>query len=91
MYEIIHENPKDYLYLHRYIKCTEIAKMIQNKPNVAPEGRYELKQAAASLEIDRSTLLRYTYKGKIRCSIRKSNGRRIWTGAEIIRFWKAEY
>lgn len=65
--------------------------MTQIQPNVFPEGRYELKQAAEALKIDRSTLLRYTHRGKIRCNIRKSNGRRVWTGAEIIRFWRAEY
>lgn len=65
--------------------------MTQIQPNVAPEGRYELKEAAAALQIDRSTLLRYTHRGKIRCGIRKSNGHRVWTGAEIIRLWRAEY
>ena len=65
--------------------------MTRFQPDVVPEGRYELKEAAAALQIDRSTLLRQTYKGKIRCGIRRSNGRRVWTGAEIIRYWRAEY
>ena len=65
--------------------------MTKTQPNVAPDGRYELKDAAEALLIDRSTLLRYTHSGKIRCGIRKSNGHRVWTGAEIIRLWRAEY
>lgn len=65
--------------------------MTQTQPMVAPEGRYELKQAAEALGINRSSLLRHTHAGRIKCSIRKSNGRRVWTGAELIRFWRAEY
>lgn len=65
--------------------------MTNTKPKVNPDGRYELKDAAEALLIDRSTLLRYTHKGEIRCGIRKSNGHRVWTGAEIIRLWRTEY
>lgn len=60
-------------------------------PNVEPKGWYELKEAAAALGVDKSTLCRYQQKGFIRCSHRKHNGRRIYSGSEIIRFWRSNF
>lgn len=65
--------------------------MINTTPNVEPTGRYELKAAAEALGVDRSTILRYTNQGLLKCTIKRSNHRRCWTGAELIRFWKASF
>lgn len=63
--------------------------MVNIEPQVSPQGRYGLTEAAKALGINPSTLQRYTERGLIKCSIRKSNGRRFWTGAELIRLWRA--
>lgn len=54
-------------------------------------ARYELKAAADILGVSKSTVLRWTRQGLLKCSIRRSNGRRVWTGAELLRFWRADY
>ena len=64
--------------------------MVTQEPNVRPDGRYSVKQTAALLGFHRNTLLKYTNKGTIRCGIRRSTTRKFYTGAEIIRFWKAQ-
>ncbi len=65
--------------------------MINSLPSVDPKGVYELKAASESLEVSKSTLLRWTQQGFIRCSIRRSNKRKVWTGEAIIKFWKSMY
>lgn len=65
--------------------------MIATKPKVETNGRYELQAASNALGVNKTTLLRYTHEGKIKAGIKRSNKRRYWTGAEIIRFWMAEY
>lgn len=65
--------------------------MITTTPNINPAARLELREAAAALEVDKSSIQRWTSIGRLRCGIKKSNGRKFWTGAELIRFWKSEY
>ena len=65
--------------------------MTTTEPNVSPSGRYELKEAAAALGVDRSTLLRYSRTGLIRFTIKRSNKRKCWSGADLISFWRANY
>ena len=65
--------------------------MINTSPSVDPKGRYELKAASAALGISRSTLLRWTQQGYLKCSIRKSNKRKVWAGEDLIKFWKSVY
>ena len=62
--------------------------MTTTQPDVCPNGRYELLAASQALGVHRSTLLRYTHMGLIKCSISTGNGRHIWRGSEIIRFWR---
>lgn len=63
--------------------------MTETMPKVDPKGRYELKAAAEALELNRTTLCHYRKKGLIKAERRVTNGRAVYTGAEIIRFWKA--
>lgn len=63
--------------------------MTETMPKVDPKGRYELKAAAEALQLNRATLCRYRNEGLIKAERRISNGRTVYTGAEIIRFWKA--
>ena len=61
--------------------------MKKAKPQVDLLGKYELREAAESLDVHKSTIDRWTRLGIMACTIRKSNGRRVWTGAEILRMW----
>ena len=63
--------------------------MISTSPTVIPTARYELRYVAKALGVAPSTVLRWTRQGKMHCSFRKTNHRRVWTGSEIIRIWKA--
>ena len=63
--------------------------MTNSIPNVDPNGYYELKAAASALNVDKSTLLRYTAAGYIRYSIKKCNKRKCWRGSDIITLWKS--
>lgn len=65
--------------------------MVETEPKIPLGARYELRQTAALLGVDRSTILRWTNLGLMSCSIRRTNHRRVWTGAEIIRVWRANY
>jgi hypothetical protein len=64
--------------------------MIATEPKVNPAGLYELKEAAAALGIDRSTLTRAANRTEngIRYSIRRSNHRRVFRGIDIINYWR---
>lgn len=61
--------------------------MRKERPNVRIDSLYELRDVAGVLEVDKSTIIRWTRLGIMACTIRKSNGRRVWTGAEILRMW----
>lgn len=66
--------------------------MVVDEPKVSPTGRYTIGQAAEILGVHRNTLRRYTNTGPtgITCQHRKSNGRKFYTGLEIVRFWRAQ-
>lgn len=63
--------------------------MTSKEPNVLPTAKYELKEVARLLDVHKSTVLRWTKLGYMNCSIRKTNHRRVWTGAEITKVWRA--
>ena len=65
--------------------------MVNEQPNISPTARYGIGEAAKILGIDRKTLRRHTNTGTtgIECRYRKCNGRKVYTGQEIIRFWRA--
>lgn len=66
--------------------------MVVDEPKVSPTGRYSIGQAADILGVHRNTLRRHTNTGPtgITCQHRKSNGRKFYTGLEIVKFWKAQ-
>ncbi|MDY5010340.1 MAG: helix-turn-helix domain-containing protein [Sodaliphilus sp.] len=64
--------------------------MTTTEPNVSLTGRYSIIETCELLGIHRNTLTRYTNKGRIRCGIRRVNGRKFYTGMEILKLWKAE-
>lgn len=65
--------------------------MVNEEPKVSPTARFSISEAAEILGVHRSTLRRHTNVGPtgISCSYRKSNGRKFYTGLDIIRFWRA--
>lgn len=65
--------------------------MTTTRPNVKPEALYQLGEAATLLGIGQSTLHRYTERGLCKASIRRSNGRRVWKGAELLKLWNIVY
>ncbi len=65
--------------------------MIATPPNIPPSARLELREAAAALQVDKSTIQRWTYEGRLRCGVKKSNKRKYWLGADLIKFWKSEF
>ena len=59
------------------------------EPRVAATGRYSIPETCRALGIHRNTLRLYTQGGLIKCGFRRANGKKFYTGAEILRFWKA--
>lgn len=65
--------------------------MIATEPEVVDTGRYSLTEICDILRLSRNTVLKYTENGHIKCGIRKSNGRKFYTGTDIKKFWKSSY
>lgn len=61
------------------------------RPEVIPDGLYNQKQAAELLQVDRHTVARYEADGQITFKSRKAGGRKVTTGAEILRCWDSTY
>lgn len=59
------------------------------EPKISPLARLELREAAEALGVNKSTILRWTRKGILRAGVKRSNCRKFWTGAELIRLWRA--
>jgi len=58
------------------------------EPKVADTGKYSMTQAAKALGIHTNTLLNYVKQGRIRHSVRRTNGRKCFTGYELKKFWR---
>jgi len=65
--------------------------MTFTEPAVNMSARYPIGAASKILDIDRKTLLNHTKEGKIRCGFFRCNGRRFFTGSEILRYWKSHF
>ena len=65
--------------------------MVSEIPKVNKQGHYSAKETAEALGIDRKTLWRHTVLEHIHCERRKCNGRPVYLGSEIIRYWGAMY
>lgn len=64
-------------------------RMTNERPDVAPDGRYSINEVTALLGISRSTLRRYTDKGVVKCGRRRTNGRPFYTGRAVLQLWMA--
>ncbi len=62
--------------------------MTTTEPNVPDTSRYGVTEAANILGIARSTLRLHSDAGFIRYGIRRCNGRRVYTGRELKRYWR---
>lgn len=65
--------------------------MISIKPDIADSARYNIKETAALLKIDRKTLYNHSEQGLIRKRFHRSNNRPFFLGADIKRYWEASY
>lgn len=65
--------------------------MITTEPKVDPNGLYQMGDAAKALQIAPSTLHRYTEAGLVKPRVRRSNGRRVWKGIDLITLWRIIY
>lgn len=61
--------------------------MITEEPKIKANQRFELREAAEVLDVSPSTIIRWTKVGILSAAIRRTNGRRIWSGAELIKCW----
>ena len=62
--------------------------MSNTEPEVKPNGRYPIGEAAIALGIDRATLRKYTVNNMIKCGYNRINKRRFYTGQESLKFWR---
>ena len=63
--------------------------MVSERPKVAKDGRYCIGETSKLLGIHPKTLYRHTQSGDIGCERRASNGRPVYLGSEILRYWGA--
>lgn len=63
--------------------------MTSLEPIVDPKGAYSPNETAKLLGVHRNTLRSYTERGYINCEFRAYSYRKVYTGAEITRFWRA--
>lgn len=63
--------------------------MVSLQPNLNEAGRYSANEASAALGIHRNSLRNYEKAGLIKSGMHRANGRKFYTGREIIRFWKS--
>lgn len=57
--------------------------------NVNQTGLYPIGEAAKILGISRRTLLRHSDEGLIQFRLKRSNGRKVFRGSELIRYHEA--
>lgn len=64
--------------------------MKQDEPQIVTTAKYSIGEVAEILGVTTATINRWTAKGMIHAGRRRVNGRRYWTGAEILRAWNAQ-
>lgn len=65
--------------------------MTATEPTIPDNARYSIGEASKLLGLHRTTLLYYTTGGLVKCGIRKTNGRKFYTGLELKKIWKKQY
>ena len=63
--------------------------MTNTKPKVDENAKLELREAAHVLDVSPSTIQKWTAAGKLKCGMKRLNGRKFWLGRDIIRAWMA--
>ena len=63
--------------------------MVSERPKVTKDGRYSINETSKLLGIHPKTLYRHTLANDIHCERRASNGRPVYLGSEILRYWGA--
>lgn len=63
--------------------------MTPTEPLVTQTGRYSIPETCQILGIHRNTLRLYTQSGKIKCGFRRATGKKFYSGAEILKFWRS--
>lgn len=63
--------------------------MTTSEPKIPDADKYGVFEAAKILGVNQSTIRRQTNAGNLKYGIRRHNGRRFYTGAELKRFWRA--
>ena len=58
---------------------------------VMPRRKYSTSEASEILGVDRSTIRHWADKGYLRYGVSRHNGRRFYTGAELLRFYNSKY
>lgn len=64
-------------------------RMVSERPKVSKDGRYSIRETSQLLGIHEKTLYRHTIAQDIKCERRASNGRPVYLGSEILRYWGA--
>lgn len=64
--------------------------MKQMEPAIIKNGKYGITEVAELLGVSAGTINRWTSAGLMRAGRRRVNGRRFWTGEEILRAWRAQ-
>ena len=63
--------------------------MTNLKPQIDENAKLELREAARALNVSPSTIQKWTAAGKLKCGMKRLNGRKFWWGRDIIRAWMA--
>lgn len=63
--------------------------MTTTEPDIDPDGRYTVAQAARLLEVDRATIYRYIERGALKAmKRRKVSKTKILPGEDLILLWR---
>jgi hypothetical protein len=65
--------------------------MVAIEPDIKDEAKFPIGKTAKILGITPKTLRIYNLNGFIRCDISPINGRKVFRGKEIKRFWRTKY
>lgn len=64
--------------------------MTAAEPRVELNGRYSVSEAAALLGLHRNTVTRLAERRILKGGRHRHNGRRFFTGRELLMFWQAQ-
>lgn len=65
--------------------------MCETEPNISDTAKYNSKQTSVILGIHPNTLRKYADAGCIKFSVSPLNGRRLFKGSDIKKFWNNKY